>query len=312
MFSLPVLKLLEDKSLNLKLVAGKKGLGNVITIPRIQKPGLALAGDTAHIYPGRIQVLGTSEIRYLESVPPKKRQGPIEAICKAKVACMVITNGLLPPDPLKAQCQKNDVPLMLTKLLTPTFVNRATTFLDNSMAQKTTAHGVLLDVFGVGILIIGKSGIGKSECALDLVLRGHRLVADDIVNINREPPSSLYGTGSEIIRYHMEIRGLGIINIKDLFGISAVRQKKLIELAVELTDWDPAIEYDRLGVDEQRYTILDVNIPHLQIPVRPGRNIAALIEVAARNQLLKRDGVFSAKHFQEKLSQHILTGLKSE
>jgi HPr kinase/phosphorylase len=174
----------------------------------------------------------------------------------------------------------------------------------------TTTHGVLMDVFGIGVLIIGKSGIGKSELALDLVLRGHRLVADDIVNIKKKPPSTLYGSGSEIIKYHMEIRGLGIINIRDLFGISAVRDHKIIELAVELHDWDPRAEYDRLGIEEKKYTLLDVRLPFVQIPVRPGRNIAAIIEVASRNYLLKLQGHHSAREFQDKLNKEIVANSK--
>jgi len=154
--------------------------------------------------------------------------------------------------------------------------------------------------------LVGKSGIGKSECALDLILRGHRLVADDIVNIRKRPPSSLFGAGSEIIKFHMEIRGLGIINIRDLFGISAVRDRKVIEMVVELMEWDPEIEYDRLGIDEQRYSILDVQLPLVQLPVRPGRNLSAIIEVAARNHLLKLGGHHSAQRFQDKLTEHIM------
>lgn len=309
MLSIPVIKLLKDTRhrLHLDLVSGKQGVGKKITIPRIQKPGLALTGDTTNLHPGRVQILGQAEMKFLGSLSAAKRRQVIEAICQVDIACVIITRGAVAPTPMVEACRAHGIPLMRTKLLTSTFVNRATRFLEENLAASTCIHGVLLDVFGVGILMIGKSGIGKSECALDLVLRGHRLVADDIVNIRKQPPSTLYGTGSEIIKHHMEIRGLGIINIRDLFGISAVRDRKLIEIVVELSDWDPSIEYDRLGVDEQRHVILDVSLPLIQIPVRPGRNLSAIIEVAARNHLLKLGGHHSAREFQDRLSAEIVS-----
>ena len=314
MLSIPAINLVKDTKYNLQLeiLAGKKGLGKKITIPRIQKPGLALTGDTSNLHPGRIQVLGKSEMRYLDSLSDTKLRQVISKMSEVDITCFVVTRNAAPPAPLVSLCKKKLIPLFRTKLLTSTFVNRATQFLEDNLAASTCIHGVLLDVFGVGILLIGKSGIGKSECALDLVLRGHRLVADDIVNVKKQPPSALFGNGSEIIKYHMEIRGLGIINIRDLFGISAVRDRKLIEIVVELSDWDPTMEYDRLGVDEVRYNLLDVNLPLIQIPVRPGRNLSAIIEVAARNHLLKLGGHHSAREFQEKLSKEIIAadGLK--
>jgi HPr kinase/phosphorylase len=166
-------------------------------------------------------------------------------------------------------------------------------------------HGVLLDVFGVGILLLGKSGIGKSEIALDLIMRGHRLVADDIVDVKRPSQDAVFGMGSEIIKHHMEIRGLGIINIKDLFGVAAIRERKKIEIVLELVDWDPTVEYDRLGVEDRKYRVLDVEIPMLVVPVRPGRNMTTIIEVAARNHLLKLQGHHSAREFQERLNRAI-------
>lgn len=309
MLSIPVIKILRDTEhrLHLELLAGKDGLAKKITIPRIQKPGLALTGDTSNLHPGRIQIFGRPEIKFLELLSASERKAVIGSLCRIDIACIIVTRDANVPKPLIEQCRLNSIPLMRTKLLTSTFVNRAGRFLEENLAASTCIHGVLLDVFGVGILIVGKSGIGKSECALDLVLRGHRLVADDIVNIRKRPPSTLFGMGSEIIKHHMEIRGLGIINIRDLFGISAVRDRKLIEMVVELSDWDPQIEYDRLGIDEQRYAILDVSLPLIQIPVRPGRNLSAIIEVAARNHLLKLGGHHSAREFQEKLTAEIMS-----
>lgn len=308
MFSIPVINLIKDTrhGLCLETIAGKKGLIKKISIPRIQKPGLALTGDVSNLHPGRIEVFGKSEVKYLKSLSNSKLKEIVKKLSTVNITCIVFTHNAAPPEDLTSMCEKKRIPLFKTKLLTSTFVNRATKFLEENLVASTSIHGVLLDVFGVGILIIGKSGIGKSECALDLVLRGHRLVADDIVNIKKQPPSSIFGTGSEIIKYHMEIRGLGIINIRDLFGISRVRDRKIIELVVELTEWDPQIEYDRLGIDESRHNILDVSLPLIQIPVRPGRNLSAIIEVAARNHLLKLGGHHSAKEFQEKLGKELM------
>lgn len=307
MISIQVAELIKDSEyhLNLELVAGKQGLLKKITIPRIQKPGLALTGDTSNLHSGRLQVLGKSEISYLNGLPEKKLRSVVEKICKIDLSAMVITRGNPVPDILIEEAEKNSIPLFSTNLLTSTFINRITKFLEDKLTASTNVHGVLMDVFGVGIMIIGKSGIGKSEAALDLILRGHRLVADDVVEIKKKPPSTLSGMSSEIIKYHMEIRGLGIINIEDLFGVAAIRDRKVIDIVVELVDWDPKAEYDRLGMEEQTYPILDVRVPYLKIPVRPGRNVTTIIEVAARNHLLKQRGHFSAQEFDEKLSQDL-------
>lgn len=308
MMSIQVADFLRDNeyNLNLELVAGKKGLIKKITIPRIQKPGLALTGDTSNLHSGRVQVFGKSEINYLNTLPKKQLKEIIHKIYQVDLACLVVARGNAIPPELIEGAEANDVSLFSTNLLTSTFINRVTRFLEDKLTASTTLHGVLMDVFGVGIFIIGKSGIGKSECALDLILRGHRLVADDIVEIKKKPPATLSGAGAGIIKHHMEIRGLGILNIKDLFGVAATRDQKIMEIVVELVEWDPTHEYDRLGIDDQRYTILDVKIPHVVIPVRPGRNITTLIEVAARNHLLKIKGHFSAQEFNERLNREIL------
>jgi HPr kinase/phosphorylase len=195
--------------------------------------------------------------------------------------------------------------LFSTPLLSSVFVDRATEYLDDKLSQTTSTHGVLVDVLGIGVLITGTSGVGKSEVALDLVHRGHRLVADDIVDIRKQPPGVVYGSPSEIIRHHMEIRGLGIINIKDLFGVTAVRKRKKIDLAVQLVPWDPEEEYERIGVDEDHTHILGVAIPRITLPLRAGRIISTLVEVAARDRLLKDQGIHSAREFQLHLGQAI-------
>ncbi len=308
MISIQVADFLHDNeyNLNLELVSGKKGLIKKITIPRIQKPGLALTGDTSNLHSGRVQVLGKSEITYLQTLPPKKLRQIVEKICAVDIACMVVARGNPAPKVLLEVAEEKNIPVFSTNLLTSTFINRVTRFLEDKLTASTTMHGVFVDVFAVGVLIIGKSGIGKSECALDLVLRGHRLVADDVVEVRKKPPSTLSGMGMGVIKHHMEIRGLGILNIKDLFGVAATRDQKMIEIVVELVEWDPNQEYDRLGIDEQKYSILDVKVPYLKLPVRPGRNLTTLIEVAARNHLLKLKGHFSAHEFQERLNREIL------
>lgn len=314
MLAIPVINLLRDTEhgLELTLVAGDKGLGKKVLIPCIQKPGLALAGDISSLHTGRVQVLGKQEINFFNSLPGSKKKEAGSLLAKADATCFVVTCNNDIPIELESACKSSKTPLFKTPLMTSTFINRVTRLLEDSLMASTTIHGVLMDVFGIGILITGKSGIGKSELALDLVLRGHRLVADDIVNIKKKPPSTLYGSGSEIIKYHMEIRGLGIINIKDLFGISVVRDRKVIEIVAELLDWDPKAEYDRLGVDEKKYTLLDVRLPFVQVPVRPGRNLAAIIEVAARNHLLKLGGYHSAREFQDKLNKEITAQKKKK
>jgi len=295
-----------DAGLALELVGGRAGLQRRITGPRIQKPGLTLAGYTSYLHQERLQVLGLTEISYLRSIAPELRGRGLETLCSLEPSCIVVTRGLEVPAELIQGADLHSVPVFSTPLMSSVFINRVTKFLEHRLAPTTSVHGVLIDVLGVGIMLLGKSGIGKSEAALDLVLRGHRLVADDIVEIRKRPPDTIYGSGSEIIKHHMEIRGLGIINIKDLFGISAVRDAKKIELVVELVEWNEDEEYDRLGIEELRHSILDVAVPMLRVPIRPGRNISSIIEVAARNLLLKFQGKHSAKEFQERLERALI------
>jgi HPr kinase/phosphorylase len=197
---------------------------------------------------------------------------------------------------------------MRTPLMSSTFIEKVSAFLEEALTDATSLHGVLMDVFGVGILLLGKSGIGKSEIALDLIMRGHRLVADDIVEVTKRKEGTVHGSGNPIIKHHMEIRGLGIINIKDLFGVAAVRDRKKVELVIELVEWDPEQEYDRLGLKDRFFSVLSVDLPLSTLPVRPGRNLTTLIEVASRNHLLKLQGHHSAKDFAERLNRAIAAG----
>jgi HPr kinase/phosphorylase len=280
-------------------IAGRGGLDRTVVVPRIQKPGLALTGWPEQLHPARVLVLGGTEIDYLADHPPARVLG-IKTVLDSAPACVVVCRGREPPTELRVACDALSVPLLVSTLVTADFITAVTLWLGERLAPELELHGVLLDVLGVGVLVIGKSGIGKSETALDLVVRGHRLVADDVVLIHRSG-KQLTGQAVGILGHHMEVRGLGIINIKDLFGISRVRDQKLIELVVELHEWEADAEYDRLGFDPLRETILDVQVAKVRLPVRPGRNLATLIEVAARNELLKHQGIHSALIFRDQL-----------
>ncbi len=294
--------LLDDKKFDLKLslVAGRQGLSRRISASRIQKPGLVLAGFTEYLHKERVQVFGNTEMSYLGTLPRDRAVEVLRNFFGQDVACLVVTKGLDVPPEMAAAAEEHGVPILRTAHLSSTFIESVQNYLEDILAAQTSMHGVLLDVFGVGILLLG-----KSEIALDLVMRGHRLVADDIVDVKRRSADAVQGAGSEIIKHHMEIRGLGIINIKDLFGVASIRERKKIEIVLELVEWDPNVEYDRLGVEEKKFRILDVEIPMLIVPVRPGRNMTTIVEVAARNHLLKLQGHHSAREFQERLNRAI-------
>ena len=297
--------------LGLRIVAGEAGFSRVISWGRIQRPGLALAGFQEFIKPGRIQILGESELKYLDTMPAGLRSERIASICALPVAAFVVTKGQRVPEDLARECRARDVPLLVSDQTTSVVIQSITRILEDELAPTTTVHGVLVDVYGMGVLLLGDSGIGKSECALDLIQRGHRLVADDVVEIRKYPNGTLVGRAAEMIRYHMELRGIGIINIKHLFGVSAVRSSKSIELVIELERWDPAKRYDRLGLDGETYAILDKTRPFLRLPVASGRNIALLIEIAARNELLKTQGYDAAKEFALKVDEQIAKNMRA-
>ncbi len=303
MNSLSVQELEQNREhhLELTLMAGRKGLKKKITHSQVQKMGLALTGFVQFINPERLQVIGNTEMAYFKTLTPEMQEKVIHQICSMPLSCLVITRGLEIPELLLRDANEEEIPLFRTNLRSFDFIERVTKFLEEKLASTSSVHGVLMDVYGVGVLILGKSGIGKSECALDLILRGHRLVADDMVHIQKRSPSSVIGSGFEVIQHHMEIRGLGIINIRSLFGVEAIREKKKIELVLELMEWDTHREYDRLGFEEEKFSILGVELPMLRIPVTPARNLTTIIEVAVRNHLLKGMGYDSALEFEKKL-----------
>ena len=301
---LTVRSLLDESSgLRLVLLAGESGLGRPITIHRIQKPGLALAGFVRQVHPERVQVLGSTEISYLQTLSDEDARRAVEGFVGLNPACVVVTKGLDVPAVLMDVADRAGVPLLRTPVVSSVAIDAIQKHLELQLAPTASIHAVLLDVLGVGILLLGKSGIGKSEAALDLIMRGHRLVADDLVEVRRTAGDVLVGWASELIKHHMEVRGLGIINIKDMFGVAAVRDEKRIELVLELMKWDQTESHDRLGLDEMVYPILEVPVPLLRIPVSPGRNVSSLIEVAARNRLLQVRGHHSAREFQERLDR---------
>ena len=306
--AVPVEELLKERSLLLKCVAGREGLVGVLTTARIQKPGLLLTGRLEELHTDRIQILGAAEIGYLKSLDTGKLDEALGLFARpSPPPAIVITRGIESPDFLTGFAGEKRIPLFSTPLTSSVLIEGLIKFLDLKLAPSTTMHGVLVDVLGVGILITGKSGIGKSECALDLISRGYRLVADDVVIVKRTYPSTLFGMASERIPYHLEVRGVGIVNVKELFGITAIREKKQMDLMVELVSWDPKGDYERLGTEEKMFDILGVELPHLKVPVSPGRSVATIVEVAARNQILKIMGHHPGAKFIESLDAELLS-----
>jgi HPr kinase/phosphorylase len=287
--------------LQLEALTGDVGLDREIPTPEASSPGLVLSGFTARFVGNRIHVLGETEIHYLASLDAAARQHALEKFFAFELPVVVITKGQQPPDELLALARTHGVPLVRTQLKTAEFYRRLKPFLDDAFAPSTTVHASLADIFGVGLLFMGRSGIGKSECVLDLVERGHRLVADDVVHVTRRGNDVLIGQGHELSRHFMEIRGVGLIDIRALFGIRSVRQQKRIEVVVQLEDWDASREYDRTGLDRQETNLLTVDLPLVTVPLNPGKNLTVICEVVAMNHLLRYGGVDSAKDFNERL-----------
>jgi len=297
----------EALGLDLEILAGSSGLDRRILSPYVQKTGLALAGFHEYLREGRVLVFANSEMRYLESLSSADRTDTMRKVCEHdEVPCILVTGGLRVFGEVLDEAERFRLPVLRTLVPTPVAIAKVTAILEESFVARELLHGVLLDILGLGVLIVGESGIGKSECALDLIVRGHRLVADDTVEVRRRVETILIGTCPELTRHHMEIRGLGVINIQDLFGIEATRTSKRIELVVQLERWEGRREYDRLGLSDERYQILNLPLPLIRMPVAPGRNLAILVEIAARNQLLRARGHHAARKLAEKL-EHRLT-----
>ncbi len=293
--------------LQLDLAAGRRGIDREIRYGDINRPGLTLAGYMEHFSPDRIQIFGLGETSFLKQQTERERKDIYERFFSFPVLCCVFTHGVAPDDDFRAVADKKDIPVYVSRWGTTRFTSLIVHVMDEAFSPRINMHGTLVDVFGLGVLLLGKSSVGKSECALELVERGHRLVADDMVVINKIDESLLMGSGSPILRHHMEIRGIGIINIRDLFGIRSIRNRKRIELVALLEEWDNTKEYDRLGLEETHYTIMDIEIPYNVVPVRPGRNIPIILETAALNQRLKKLGVFSARELDTRVQNWINT-----
>jgi HPr kinase/phosphorylase len=295
----------ELSDLRLAVISGEQHLDNTITHPRVQKPGLAFAGYYEYIKPGRVQIIGESELAYLDTVPTEERRTRFRHIAALPIPVLVVTKGLTPPEDLLDECRRRELPVLASTALSSDVIKRIGFFLEDHLVPSTRVHGTLLEIYGLGVLLIGSSGVGKSEAALDLVTRGHSLVADDRVAVKRYPSGELVGYSDETIKHHMELRGLGIVNVKDLFGLAAVRERKSIDLVVELEAWQEGKAYDRLGLDETVHSILDTPCPYIRMPVAPGRNVAVLVEIGARNHVLKLQGTHSAREFARKLEEQL-------
>lgn len=288
-------------SLRLEVLTEGCDLTRRITSPTITSPGLILAGFRDRIPSGRIQVFGETEVRWLASLEPAERRRHLDSYLRLDFPAIIVTKAQdIPPEVVELACS-HGVPVLRSPLKTGDFYRRLQPYLEEQFAPNTTLHASLADVYGVGLLFIGRSGIGKSECVLDLVERGHRLVADDAVLVTRRGNDVLIGRGHELQRHHMEIRGVGIIDVRALFGIRATRQQKRVEVVVNLVDWDADAMYDRTGLETEEMDVLGVPLPRVTVPLNAGKNITVICEVVAMNHLLKYSGVHSARLFNQRL-----------
>jgi HPr kinase/phosphorylase len=293
----------KEQILDLELLTPESALQREIESPTLSSPGLVLAGYHDRYLRGRLQVLGETEVRYLHSLDEATQASSIRAFLELQVPALFITKGLDAPQALLDLATEFGIPVLRSSLKTSEFYRRLQPYLEERFAPSMTTHGSLADVYGVGLLFVGRSGIGKSECVLDLVERGHRLVADDLVYITRRGIDVLIGRGHELQQHHMEIRGIGIVDISALFGIRSIRQQKRIEVVVQLVDWDDRTQYDRTGLQTEEVEMLGVSLPRVVIPLNAGKNITVISEVVAMNHLLKYSGVHSARLFNQRLME---------
>ena len=309
MQTLSVARLFEDQREELQLEPLTESLASCreITISDIHRPGMALMGFVDNFLPERIQILAQTEFTYLATLTPKAVREAVERLFQFQMPLIVVCKGLEVPPYLLERANEAQVPVLRTPQSTTPFIHSLTSYLDHMFAPQTTVHGSLVDVYGVGLLFTGRSGIGKSETALDLVERGHRLVADDVVTITRRHGDVLIGSGNQLLRHHMEIRGLGIIDVQAVFGVRAIRLQKRVEVEVNLREWSADEDYDRIGLDERKTSILTVEIPRVEVPIFPGKNVTVIAEVVALNYLVKVYGGYSPA---ERLNQHLIELMK--
>ncbi|MFB5660908.1 HPr(Ser) kinase/phosphatase [Alteribacillus sp. HJP-4] len=297
---------------NMEVLAGEDGVYRAITTSDISRPGIEMAGFFTYYPARRLQLLGRTELSFFQQLNEDEKNERMEKLCTYDTPGIIISRGLIAPPELVENAEKNGVPIMRADVTTTRLSSQLTNFLEAKLAKTTAMHGVLVDIYGIGVLLTGASGVGKSETALDLVRRGHRLVADDSVEIRQEHGDTLVGRAPELIQHLLEIRGLGIIDVMTLFGAGAVRPFKRIALTINLEIWDDKKAYDRLGIEEATVKIIDTEIPKYTIPVRPGRNLAVIVEVAAMNFRLKRMGINTAQQFSERLTDVIEDGDREE
>jgi len=295
----------QGEAAKMHLLAGEGGLDRYIDHPRIQKPSLAFAGYLENLNDYRLQVIGKTELQYLATRTPTQQKKAIDAVFGLNLAGVVITRNQTPPDIILAAAKRTETPLLVSAFPSSVFMTNMMLYLSHRLAPMLHQHGVYMDIFGLGVLITGASGIGKSEIGLELISRGHRLIADDMVEFTREGQHIVVGRSPETLRYHMEIRGLGILNIRDLYGAAAITDTKRLSLMVELVVWDQLAPEDRVLGTAVESDILEVNIPRVPIPIRSGRSLAVLVEVATRNQLLKQRGIYSGENFVQSLQDKI-------
>jgi len=290
-----------SESLQIKLLGSSEGFERRIREPTINRPGLALSGFYSYFAEKRIQILGSAELSYLRSLPAREVRERCRTLCARPIPCIVISRAAKPPTALLEEAERGGVAVFRTPMVTMRFINAATLALEFDFAPCKSEYGSMVDILGIGTLIRGSSGIGKSECVLGLVERGHSLVSDDITRFRAIEGRELVGTSPDLTRHHMEVRGIGVINIMSIFGIGSVRLEKRLDLIVTLKDWQDLEEVDRIGLDQEYYEILEILIPHITIPVRTGRDLARLVEVAALDQKLKSMGQNSAVEFNQRL-----------
>jgi HPr kinase/phosphorylase len=296
--------------LELKLVAGAKGLKRIIREPTVNRPGLALAGFTRYFANKRVQVIGNAEAFFLKSLSPDSRQEGYADLFSHKIPCVVFSRNLRPDKEFLRAAEKADIPIFITPLITMKFINLATLALEMLFAPRGTEIGSMVDILGVGVIIRGESGIGKSESVLALIERGYSLVSDDVTRVTLIDGRDVLGTSSELTRNHMEVRGIGIINVAAMFGVKSIRHEKQVDLVVSLKSWHEVPDVDRVGMEQEHVKILGVEIPHIIIPVRPGRDLARLIEVAAFQTKLKSSGYNAAKELNERLISQMAGGIR--
>ncbi|HUI65064.1 MAG TPA: HPr(Ser) kinase/phosphatase [Bacteroidota bacterium] len=285
----------------LKQLNGENGFDVLIKDKNLNRPGLALAGYVELFTYDRVQLMGNTEIRYLNSLPPPQRTAAFISLLEFKIPCIILTNGNLIPEELLQAASAKNIPVFGTPFETTKISYFLADFLDDQFSPQVVVHGSLVDVYGVGVLLTGRSGIGKSEIALDLIERGHRLVADDVVMVTRKGEGILMGAGTDLVKHFMEIRGLGLIDVRSMFGIRAIRYQKRVEIVVELEEWKPDRDYTRTGLDDVPMTLLDVEIPQVKLPIFPGKNVTVITEVISLNYLLKHYGYDAAREFSKRL-----------